>query len=161
MTSETGVFHRFGKIFDEVRVLHDVRLSSMPKIPRCVIVDDHGDTRVGYAEFLSAFGFDVRTAADADELRVILKEWVPDTIVLDLQLPRTDGWQLTREIKGDSRTSQIVIVVVTACAMPAERAAAEAAGCDSFITKPVDPMVILEELKRLTRTDSSVADDDA
>jgi two-component system, cell cycle response regulator DivK len=141
--------------------LHDVRLSSMPKIPRCVIVDDHGDTRVGYAEFLSAFGFDVRTAADADELRVILKEWVPDTIVLDLQLPRTDGWQLTREIKGDSRTSQIVIVVVTACAMPAERAAAEAAGCDSFITKPVDPMVILEELKRLTRTDSSVGDDDA
>ena len=150
MTSETGVFHRFGKIFDEVRVLHDVRLSSMPKIPRCVIVDDHGDTRVGYAEFLSAFGFDVRTAADADELRVILKEWVPDTIVPDLQLPRTDGWQLTREIKGDSRTSQIVIVVVTPV-----RCRRRARGCqppDATRSSPlVDPMAILEELKRLTR----------
>lgn len=138
-----------------------MKLSSMPKVPRCVIVDDHGDTRVGYAEFLSAFGFDVRTAADADELRVILKEWVPDAIVLDLQLPRTDGWQLTREIKGDSRTSQVVVVVVTACVMPAERAAAEAAGCDSFITKPVDPNVILAELRRLTGADSGLADGDA
>jgi two-component system, cell cycle response regulator DivK len=138
-----------------------MKLSSMPKVPRCVIVDDHGDTRVGYAEFLSAFGFDVRTAADADELRVILKEWVPDAIVLDLQLPRTDGWQLTREIKGDPRTNQVVVVVVTACVMPAERAAAEAAGCDSFITKPVDPNVILEELRRLTGADSGLADGDA
>jgi CheY-like chemotaxis protein len=154
-------FHCLRNNSDEVRVLQRVELSSMPKFPRCVIVDDHGDTRVGYAEFLTAFGFDVRTAADADELRAVLKEWVPDAIVLDLQLPRTDGWQLTREIKGDLRTSQVVIVVVTACVMPAERAAAEAAGCDSFITKPVDPMIILEELTRLTGADSSSADGEA
>ena len=68
---------------------------------RCIIVDDHGDTRTGYAEFLAAFGFDVRSAADAEELRAVLRDWVPDAIVLDLQLPRTDGWELTREIKAD------------------------------------------------------------
>jgi CheY-like chemotaxis protein len=116
-------------------------------VPRCIIVDDHGDTRAGYAEFLSAFGFEVRTAADADELRLLLEDWMPDAIVLDLQLPRTDGWQLTRELKGDPRTRGIAIVVVSACVMPAERAAAHEAGCDAFINKPVDPMVILEELK--------------
>jgi CheY-like chemotaxis protein len=125
----------------------------MPRTPRCIIVDDHGDTRVGYAEFLSAFGFEVRTAADAEELRPVLQEWLPDAIVLDLQLPRTDGWQLTREIKADPRTRQVVIVVVSACVMPTERAAAEAAGCDAFINKPVDPMVILNELTRLTGAD--------
>ena len=77
---------------------------------RCIIVDDHGDTRPGYAEFLSAFGFEVRTGGDADELRAVLRDWLPDAIVLDLQLPRTDGWQLTREIKSDPRTRPIAVV---------------------------------------------------
>jgi CheY-like chemotaxis protein len=122
----------------------------MDAMPRCIIVDDHGDTRAGYAEFLAAFGFDVKTAADAEELRAVLADWIPDAIVLDLQLPRTDGWQLTREIKGDPRTAAVVIVVVSACVMPSERAAAEKAGCDAFINKPVDPMHILEELQRRT-----------
>jgi two-component system cell cycle response regulator DivK len=124
---------------------------------RCVVVDDHGDTRLGYAEFLSAFGFDVRTAEDAEELRAVLQEWLPDAIVLDLQLPRTDGFQLTREIKSDPRTRHIAIVVVSACVMPAERAAAIEAGCDAFISKPVDPIVIVEELKARTRDAGSGA----
>ena len=123
-----------------------------PKVmPRCVVVDDHGDTRIGYAEFLMAFGFDVKTAADADELRAILGEWIPHAIVLDLQLPRTDGWQLTREIKADPRTRHVAIVVVSACVMPSERAAAHDAGCDAFINKPVDPILIVEELRVRTR----------
>jgi len=126
----------------------------MIRMPRCLIVDDHSDTRTGYAEFFSAFGFEVRTAADAEGLRAVLSEWVPDAIVLDLQLPRTDGWELTREIKSNPATRDIVIVVVSACVMPAERADAEAAGCDAFINKPVDPMVILRELTRLTGADS-------
>lgn len=119
-------------------------------MPRCIIVDDHGDTRAGYAEFLSAFGFEVRTAADGDELRTVLREWPPDAIVLDLQLPRTDGWELTREIKSNPRTRHIVVIVVSACVMPSERAAAEAAGCDAFIGKPCDPIAIVEELQRRT-----------
>lgn len=119
-------------------------------MPRCVVVDDHGDTRIGYAEFLSAFGFDVRAAADAEELRAVLQDWIPDAIVLDLQLPRTDGWQLMREIRADPRTRGISIIVVSACVLPSERAAAEEAGCDAFINKPVDPMVILAELRLRT-----------
>jgi two-component system, cell cycle response regulator DivK len=115
---------------------------------RCIIVDDHGDTRAGYAEFFAAFGFEVRTAGEADELRTILREWMPDAIILDLQLPRTDGWELTREIKSDPRTNRIAVIVVSACVLPAERAAAHEAGCDAFINKPCDPMAILEELRR-------------
>ena len=115
---------------------------------RIIIVDDHGDTRVGYAEFLTAFGFDVRTAGDADQLRALLRESLPDAIVLDLQLPRTDGWELTREIKQDPATRHVGIVVVSACVMPAEREAAREAGCDAFIPKPCDPMAIVAELRR-------------
>ena len=117
---------------------------------RCIIVDDHTDTRTGYAEFLTAFGFEVRSAADAEELRAILRDWVPDAIVLDLQLPRIDGWELTREIKADPRTRDVAIVIVSACVLPAERAAAEEAGCDAFINKPCDPMAIVDELRRRT-----------
>ena len=122
---------------------------------RCIIVEDHGDTRAGYAEFISAFGFDVKTAADAEELRAVLQDWVPDAIVLDLQLPRTDGWQLTREIKADPRTRHVAVVVVSACVLPAERAAAEAAGCDAFINKPCDQTSIVEALKRRIPRDAS------
>jgi two-component system cell cycle response regulator/two-component system cell cycle response regulator DivK len=132
-------------------------LQSSKVMPRCVVVDDHGDTRIGYAEFLSAFGFEVKTAADADELRAILAGWIPHAIVLDLQLPRTDGWQLTREIKAEPRTRHVAIVVVSACVMPSERAAAEEAGCDAFINKPVDPMVIVEVLRARTRQAESGA----
>ena len=81
----------------------------------------------------------------------MMRDWLPDAIVLDLQLPRTDGWELTREIKSDPRTRHIAIVVVSACVLPAERAAAEEAGCDAFINKPCDPMWIVDELRRRTR----------
>ena len=118
---------------------------------RCIVVDDHGDTRTGYAEFLTSFGFEVRTAADGEELCTLLREWPADAVVLDLQLPRVDGWELTRRIKSDPATRDIVIVVVSACVMPAERAAAEDAGCDAFIPKPCDPMAIIDELTRRLR----------
>jgi CheY-like chemotaxis protein len=119
-------------------------------MPSCIIVDDHGDTLLGYAEFLASFGFAVRTAAEAEELRSHLADALPDAIVLDLQLPRVDGWQLTREIKEDPRTRHIPIIVVSACVLPSERAAAKEAGADAFIAKPVDPLLILEELQRWT-----------
>jgi CheY-like chemotaxis protein len=135
-----------------------VAFAELSGMPRCIIVDDHGDTRLGYAEFLTAFGYDVRTAADGDELRQVLEGWLPDAIVLDLQLPRTDGWELTREIKADPRTRGIAIVVVSACVLPSERAAAEQAGCDAFISKPVDPMVILEQLRLRTAAPPGAAD---
>jgi two-component system, cell cycle response regulator DivK len=115
---------------------------------RCLIVEDHGDTRAGYAEYLEVCGIQAWTAADAEELRQILSKDLPDAIVLDLQLPRTDGWQLMRELKGDERTRLIPIVVVSACVMPAERAAAEEAGCDAFLMKPVDPAEIVEAIHR-------------
>ena len=122
---------------------------------RVIIVDDHGDTRAGYAEFLGVFGFDVRAAGEAEQLRAFMRDTLPDAIVLDLQLPRTDGWQLTREIKHDPSTRHISVIVVSACVLPAEREAAYEAGCDVFIAKPCDPMEIVNELRRLTGTPSS------
>lgn len=114
---------------------------------RCLILEDHDDTRAGYEEFLRALDVEVRTAADAEGLRRIISGWRPDAIVMDLQLPRTDGWTLLRELKGQPHTRDIVIVVVSACVFPRERQAAEEAGCDAFISKPCDPIAIVTEVR--------------
>jgi len=85
---------------------------------------------------------------------VVLRQVAVVLAAQNLQLPRTDGWQLTREIKENSKTRHIAVIVVSACVMPAEREAAHAAGCDVFIAKPCDPMDIVNELRRLTRAPS-------
>jgi two-component system, cell cycle response regulator DivK len=121
---------------------------------RCFIVDDHDDTREGYKEYLTAAGYEVSTASDGEELRDLLRARTPDAILLDLQLPRVDGWELTRELKRHPRTRSIPIIVVSACVQPGDRKRAEDAGCDLFLAKPVDPETIREELHRLT-TDAS------
>jgi CheY-like chemotaxis protein len=117
-------------------------------VMRCLIVEDHSDTRAGYAEYLEVCGIQAWTAADAEGLRERIASELPDAIVLDLQLPRTDGWQLMRELKASERTRSIPIIVVSACVMPAERAAAEEAGCDEFLSKPVDPAAIVDAIQR-------------
>jgi CheY-like chemotaxis protein len=114
-----------------------------------MIVEDHEDTRAGYAEYLALSGFEVRCAGSAEDLRELLKREVPQAVVMDLRLPSTDGWALTRELKGDPRTRDVVVIVVSASVLPRAVARAEAAGCDAFIPKPCDPARVLMELERL------------
>lgn len=118
-------------------------------MPLCYIVDDHGDTREGYAEYLKTEGFRVETAANGDELRSLLHGGLPDAVLMDIRMPRVDGCTLTREIKTDPRTRRVFVLVVSASVRPEDRTAAEVAGADAFIPKPCDPHSILSELARL------------
>lgn len=118
-------------------------------MPLCVLVDDHDDTREGFAEYLQVSGFEVLSAASAEELDAILATEIPDVIVLDLQLPRVDGWELARRIKANPVLRPVPLVAFSACVMPAERAMAEEVGFDLFLGKPCDPSIILRELRRL------------
>jgi CheY-like chemotaxis protein len=116
----------------------------------CILVEDHGDTREGYAEYLSSLGgYTVRGVAGVDELERVLAQQVPDAFVLDLHLPGVDGWTLTRRIKADKATAHVPIIIVSACVLPADQAAAYEAGCDLFLPKPCDPAQILDALNRL------------
>ena len=118
-------------------------------MPLCFIVDDHGDTREGFAEYLRDWGFEVRTASDATELRTLLTTVTPAAILMDVHMPRVDGWTLTREIKANPRTRDVRVVVVSASVRQEDRMAAEESGADSFIAKPCDPQSIVSELTRL------------
>jgi two-component system cell cycle response regulator DivK len=118
-------------------------------MPLCFIVDDHGDTRDGFAEYLRDWGFDVRTAGDAVELRSLLTTATPAAILMDVHMPQVDGWTLTREIKANPRTRSVRVLVVSASVRNEDRVAAEESGADSFIGKPCDPQLIVSELTRL------------
>jgi len=118
-------------------------------MPLCFVVDDHVDTREGFAEYLRQSGFEVETAADAGELRSLLAEVTPAAVLMDVQMPRVDGWTLTREIKANERTRGVRVVVVSASVGEGLRRAADAAGADALIGKPCDPQLIVVELTRL------------
>lgn len=118
-------------------------------MPLCILVDDHDDTREGYAEFLQFNGLEVRAAATGEELNALLAATTPDAIVLDLQLPGVDGWELARRVRADPRLQSVPLLAVSACVMPTERARAAEAGFDRFLSKPCDPELMLVELRRL------------
>jgi two-component system cell cycle response regulator DivK len=124
-------------------------LAELECMALCYIVDDHGDTRDGYAEYLKAKGFRVETAGRGDELRSLLDGEVPEAVLMDIRMPQVDGCTLTREIKANPRTRDVVVLVISASVRADDRRAAESAGADAFIAKPCDPQCILDELTRL------------
>jgi two-component system cell cycle response regulator DivK len=114
-------------------------------IPILVVDDNPSNTKL-LAFILTARGYDVRTAADADEALALLREFRPRLILMDLQLPGMDGLTLTRQLKADPATREIIIIAATAYAMKGDEERARAAGCDGYVTKPIDtrqlPIVI-------------------
>jgi CheY-like chemotaxis protein len=103
-----------------------------------LIVDDNQVNLKLVRVVLASEGYDVRTAADAEEALGALRQWRPRLILMDLQLPGMDGLELTRRLKADPATRDIVIVAITAYAMKGDEQKALAAGCDGYITKPID-----------------------
>lgn len=103
-----------------------------------LIVDDNPANLKLARILLVGEGYDVRTAADAEEALVLLSTWHPRLILMDLQLPGMDGLELTRRLKADPSTQGIAILALTAFAMKGDEEKARAAGCDGYISKPVD-----------------------
>jgi len=87
---------------------------------------------------LASCGYDVRTASDAPEALAMLDSFAPKLILMDVQLPGMDGLALTRQLKADTRTRDIVIVALTAYAMKGDEEKAREAGCDGYMSKPID-----------------------
>ena len=103
-----------------------------------VIVDDNPANLKLARVVLEDEGYAVRTAIDAIDLMRLVEEAPPRLILMDIQLPGVDGLELTRRLKADPRYQHIVIVALTAYAMKGDRAKALSAGCDGYITKPID-----------------------
>ncbi len=83
-------------------------------------------------------GYKVHTVPDAEEALRLLGKFHPNVVLVDIQLPGMNGLELTRRIKQDPRTSDMIVIALTACAMRDDQEKALAAGCDGYITKPID-----------------------
>ena len=107
--------------------------------PVVLIADDSADARDLYREYLETHGFRVLTAVDGeDALRTAKQEW-PAAIVMDLAMPRMDGWEAIRRLRADPITADIPIVAVSAYAFGREPIAARDAGADMCLSKPCLP----------------------
>lgn len=124
---------------------------------RVLIVDDNPTNLKLVTYLVKAQGYDVVTAGDAQGALAELDAHPPDVILMDLQLPGIDGLELTRRIKSDPATARIAIIAVTAYAMKGDREKALEAGCDAYVTKPIDtrtlPALIAQYAER-ERTES-------
>ena len=103
-----------------------------------LIVEDNPQNRYLVTFLLEQRGYELQVAEDGQVALEMLEESVPDLILMDMQLPRVDGYEATRRIKADSRFRHIPLVALTAHSMQRDEDRAIEAGCDVFVTKPVD-----------------------
>jgi len=103
-----------------------------------LIVDDNAANLKLARVLLSGEGYEVRTAADAEQALELLETFRPRLILMDLQLPGMDGLELTRRLKADPMRRDIAVIALTAYAMKGDEDKARAAGCDGYVAKPVD-----------------------
>ena len=117
-----------------------------------ILVVDDDRTNLKLARFvLEADGFDVREAVDAISTFEVLKTCSPSLIVMDIQLPGIDGWELTRRLKTNFATRQIPVIAVTAYGVPGDRQLAEAVGAVDFVEKPISTTELPQIIRRHLR----------
>lgn len=119
-----------------------------------LIVDDNPVNLKLLRITLAVAGYDVRTAVDAEQAMSILASFRPRLILMDLQLPGMDGLQLTRQLKADPATREAIVLAVTAYAMKGDEQRALAAGCDGYVTKPIDTRTLAGTVARCLESGS-------
>lgn len=98
---------------------------------------------------LTRRGYAVDVAVDGQEGLDRAREGMPDLLLLDMDLPVLDGWEVARRLKGDPSTAKIPIIALTAHAMVGDRDHALEAGCDDYDTKPVELKRLLAKIEAL------------
>ncbi len=119
---------------------------------RILLVEDNPMNRRVVQFLLKSYGYVVYEARDGQEALKLVKLYLPDLILMDLQLPGLDGYAITKMIKEDALVKDIPVVALTAYAMRGDEERAITAGCDGYITKPIDadefPQIVAGYLKR-------------
>jgi CheY-like chemotaxis protein len=113
-----------------------------------LLVEDNEDNLVVYRTILEHVGYRVVEARDGEEGVHRAREQMPDLILMDISIPRIDGWQATRALKDDEKTRAIPIIALTAHALEEDRRKAVQAGCDGYLAKPVEPRRVVQEVER-------------
>ena len=124
---------------------------SAPVAPTLLMIEDNELNTEMLRRRLEKRGYHVVCEADGQNLHVLLQQFRPVLILMDLSLPGIDGWTLAGEVKAKEETRDIPIIAVTAHAMPGDRDKALQSGCDDYITKPVDFQMLLGKIDHWLR----------
>lgn len=122
------------------------------------IVDDNPTNLKLACDVLEFEGYTVGRAADAEEAQEILQREIPDLILMDIALPGMDGLTLTRKLKADPRFQHVPIVALTAFAMKGDAQKARDAGCNGYITKPIDTRKLPQQVAEFLRQAAGIKD---
>jgi CheY-like chemotaxis protein len=121
----------------------------MSGLPTILIGEDHADSLSAFDIYFRSVGFDVDTAVTGRQVLQRVSLIPPDVLLLDLELPDLDGWEVTKEIRSTPASSDVPIVAITGHVYPAHRERASALGVDGFVAKPCPPDDLLVEVSRV------------
>lgn len=118
---------------------------------RILVVEDNLDNMTLISDVLSSLNYSVIQAMDGEQGVRLAEEQKPDLILMDLSLPRMDGWTATRNIKANPELKQIPVIALTAHAMVGDRERALEAGCDDYVSKPINLRELATKLSQFIR----------
>jgi two-component system cell cycle response regulator DivK len=113
-----------------------------------LVADDNADQRALYVDLLTYNGYRVIEARDGEEAIERARLDLPALILMDVTMPGTSGWNAVRALREQVETRAIPIIVITGLAQTRDRDASFAAGSDAYLSKPVAPRRLLEEVRR-------------
>jgi len=125
---------------------------------KILIVEDNEQNLYLETFLLEKQGYDVIQARNGQEGLDVAAAERPDLILLDIQLPVMDGYEVARRLKQAQETQSTPIVAVTSYAMAGDREAVLSAGCEGYIEKPIDPDHFAEQVKRFLNAERGTAD---
>ncbi|MBT9466686.1 response regulator [Hydrogenophaga sp.] len=118
-------------------------------MPKILLVEDNELNRDMLSRRLIRRGYEIVMAVDGAEALTGAARERPDLILMDMSLPKIDGWEATRRLKADPTLCAIPVIALTAHAMTGDRERALEAGCDEFDTKPIEFERLVAKMERL------------
>ena len=114
---------------------------------KILVVEDNPDNRILITDVLTSLDYETVVAVDGEEGVQAAEKEIPDLILMDLSLPKMDGWTATGRIKANPDLEHIPVIALTAHAMVGDREKALQAGCDDYISKPIDLRELANKLQ--------------
>lgn len=124
--------------------------------PRILVVDDEKLITTMLTDILEAHGYEVLQAFDGQEGLKLARAEQPDLIILDVMMPKLDGFKMARLLKFDRNFQHIPIIILTAKAGEQDLHTSKLSGADLYLVKPVDPKLLLEKIGSLLKDRHSV-----
>ena len=122
------------------------------QVPTAMVVDDSLSVRRSLTQFMEDAGYKVRAARDGIEAIEILEGFIPDILLVDMEMPRMNGIELSAYVRSQESIKELPIIMITSRSSAKHREQAERAGINSHVTKPFSEVALLEEIERLRAT---------